>query len=247
MAMLAARFPHLKAYLSSNSRAPDAMNFEQLLGFLYAVSSAPDIVDASEWLRFVFTGEDGRTFESRSDAQCVLLEAMDLFHVINCQVYGCKVELPADCLPRSDALANLDPECGLSRWSQGFSAGHDWLEDAWEASVGEGVHEDIDWQLGGCMAVLCFFSSREMAQALHAEFRTDARSLEERARVMLELLPEALNAYADIGRALATGASDEDDEDNDEEHRLACGSYARCPCGSGRLHCLCCGLSRFVH
>ena len=85
-----------------------------------------------------------------------------------------------------DALANLDPDCGLSRWSQGFSVGHDWLEEAWEASVQAEVDEDLDWQLGGCMAVLCFFSSREMAQALHAEFRTDARSLEERARVMLE-------------------------------------------------------------
>ena len=41
MTMLAHQFPHLKAYLSSATRAEEALNFEQLLGFLYAVSSAP--------------------------------------------------------------------------------------------------------------------------------------------------------------------------------------------------------------
>lgn len=245
MAMLVTRFPHLKAYLSSSARAPDALNFEQLLGFLYAVSSAPDIVDVSEWLRFVFSGEGSPAFESRVEAERVMLEAMDLYHAINCQVFECKVELPPDCRPRPDALANLDPDCGLSRWSQGFSVGHDWLEETWEASVQAGLDDDLDWQLGGCMAVLCFFSSREMAQALHAEFRTDARSLEERARVMLDLLPEALNAYADIGRCLATGLPHEDDDE--EPPAAEQDAYAACACGSGRPHRLCCGASRLVH
>jgi len=245
MAMLAARFPHLKAYMSSGARAPDALNFEQLLGFLYAVSSAPDIVDVSEWLHFIFGGENASAFESHAEAERVTLEAMDLYHAINCQVFECKVELPPDCRPRADALANLDPDCGLSRWAQGFSLGHDWLEDAWEASVQDEFDENLDWQLGGCMAVLCFFSSAEMAQALHAEFRTGARSLEERARVMLDLLPEALNAYADIGRCLAAGCTD-DDEPN-AQPAVEQDAFMLCACGSGRLHGQCCGASRAVH
>jgi yecA family protein len=244
MTTLAARFPHLKAHLSSGTRGADALNFEQLLGFLYAVSSAPDVVDASEWLRFVFV--DGPGSESAQDAERVVIEAMDLYHSINCQVYQCKVELPQECAPRSDALDNLDPECGLSRWCQGFSVGHDWLEEAWEASVSEEVDEDLDWQLGGCMAVLCFFASPEMARALHAEFRTDASSLKERAQTMLELLPEALNVYADIGRCLATGEMDHAIEGSSDDDAPG-GPCDTCGCGSGHAFNVCCGVSRHLH
>lgn len=245
MAMLAARFPHLKALLSASTRAPDALNFEQLLGFLYAVSSAPEPVDAREWMRFVFDDAGQQPGQADGDAARAVAEAMDLYHDINCQVFECKVRLPADCTPRPDALANLDPDCGLSRWAQGFSVGHEWLEGAWESSVCEDQDEDIDWQLGGCMAVLCFFSSREMAQALHEEFHTDARSLEERARVMLDLLPAALNAYADIGRCLATGAAI--DEEEEDEGAANDPQWSVCACGSGRPGRLCCGASRHLH
>jgi yecA family protein len=244
MTTVAARFPHLKAYLSSGARAPDALNFEQLLGFLYAVSSAPDVVDVSEWLRFVFV-DGAPPAEDAQDAERIVIEAMDLYHAINCQVFECKVELPQECAPRPDALDNLDPESGLSQWCQGFSVGHDWLEEAWEASVREEVDEDLDWQLGGCMAVLCFFASPEMARALHAEFRTDARSFKERAQTMLELLPEALNAYADIGRSLAAGVTDEEIEDDADDARVS--PYEGCACGSGRAFSVCCGASRHVH
>jgi yecA family protein len=130
MALLAARFPHLKAYLASDARSPGALNFEQLLGFLYAVSSAPDIVDASEWLRFVFREHASDGAESQA-ARLAVLEALDLHHAINCEVLADDAKLPADCTPRTDVLTNLDPECGLSRWAQGFSVGHDWLEQTW--------------------------------------------------------------------------------------------------------------------
>ena len=250
MATLAIQFPHLKAYLSTASRSDDALSFEQLLGFLYAVSSAPDVVEVSEWMRFVFV--DGLPkADDWANAERIVAELLDLYHVIDRQVFECRVELPQECAPRPDALANLDPDCGLSRWSQGFSIGHDWLEDAWDASVNDDFDDELDWQLGGCMAVLCFFSSREVAEALHAEFRTDAHSLEERAATMLSLFPEALNAYADIGRCLAAGAS------NTHARMQKClaaaagssaaGSCEPCPCGSGSPFDVCCGSSRRVH
>ncbi len=240
MALLASRFSHLKAYLASDSCGPDALNFEQLLGFLYAVSSAPDIVDASEWLQFVFC--ERAPDPDTHDAQLAVLEALDLHHAINCEVFADDAQLPPDCLPRADALSNLDPECGLSRWAQGFSVGHDWLEETWEAQVQGRIDDDLDWQLGGCMAVLSFFSSREMAQALHSEFRTDARSFEDRARTMLDLFPDALKAYADIGRSLAAGEHDDDElEAADAEFVNAC------PCGSGDPYLECCGVRRSVH
>lgn len=240
MALLAARFSHLKAYLASDRCGPDALNFEQLLGFLYAVSSAPDIVDASEWLRFVFS-ERARPDSNTQEAQRAVLEALDLHHAINCEVFADDAQLPADCMPRADVLANLDPECGLSRWAQGFSVGHDWLEETWEAQVRGRIDDDLDWQLGGCMAVLCFFSSREMAQALHSEFRTDARSLEDRARIMLDLFPDALKAYADIGRSLAAGEHDDASDTAPSEVVEAC------PCGSGDSYPECCGVRRTLH
>jgi uncharacterized protein len=242
MALLAARFSHLKAYLASDRCGPDALNFEQLLGFLYAVSSAPDIVDSSEWLRFVFCEYKPLASDSH-DAQRAVLEALDLHHAINCEVFADDAQLPPDCLPRTDVLANLDPECGLSRWAQGFSVGHDWLEETWEAQVRGRIDEDLDWQLGGCMAVLCFFASREMAQALHSEIRADVSSLEDRARIMLDLFPDALKAYADIGRSLATGDNDEDADVDGTDADIV----DACPCGSGDTYRECCGVHRILH
>ena len=243
MVPLAARFPHLKAYLSSSSRPGDALDFEQLLGFLYAVSSAPDDVEITEWMQFVFV--DGLpSREADDDAERIVAELFSLYHAIDRQVLEARVELPQECTPRSDALANLDPQCGLSRWSQGFSVGHDWLEEVWDHSVGDEPDEDLDWQLGGCMAVLCFFASREVAQALHEEFCTNAQSLEDRASMMLALFPEALNAYADIGRRLA---ADVHDFERIGRQRSSMQSYDPCPCGSGRSFRLCCGCSRCLH
>lgn len=248
MALLAHRFSHLKSYLASASTecGADALNFEQLLGFLYAVSSAPDVVDASEWLRFVFS-DCSHVAADRQRTQRAVMEALDLHHAINCEVYADDAQLPPDCLPRTDVLSNLDPECGLSRWAQGFSVGHDWLEETWEAQVRGHVGEDLDWQLGGCMAVLCFFSSREIAQALHAEFRTDARSLEDRARVMLDLFPEALKAYADIGRSLASGEHDDADEASWDADPADSDGIDACDCGSGTPRHQCCGARRVLH
>jgi len=241
MTMLAARFPHLKAYLSCASHSEDALNFEQLLGFLYAVSSARDIVDASELTHFVFA--DGLP-AGDLEAKRIIAELLELYRAIDRQVLECRVELPQECAPRPDVLSNLDPECGLSRWSQGFSAGHDWLEDAWDASVRDESDDELDWQLGGCMAVLCFFASREVAEALHEEFSTDSRSLEERAATMLSLFPDALNAYADIGRGLAAGGNE-----IRRGWRFAPETMTsdRCPCGSGRAFEACCRSRGSVH
>jgi uncharacterized protein len=241
MPTLSSRFPHLKAYLSSAARSDATLNFEQLLGFLYAVSSAPNEVGAAEWMQFVF--DDGLpSAEAGVEAERVVAELFDLYLTIERQVCECRVELPQECKPRPNALANLDPECGLSRWSQGFSVGHEWLEDAWVHGIDAGPDDELDWQLGGCMAVLCFFASPALATALHEEFCSDSRSLEERANTMLALFPEALNAYADIGRSLAASATEPE-----ADVVPAMPSYARCPCGSGRRFSLCCGSSRCVH
>ncbi len=240
MAMLAARFPHLKAYLSSGSRSTEGLDFEQLLGFLYAVSSAPDEVRTADWMRFVFV--DGLpSREADVEAERVVAELFDLYLAIERQVAECHVELPQECTPQPNPLANLDPECGLSRWSQGFSVGHEWLEDVWVHGIDADADDELDWQLGGCMAVLCFFASPALAEALHEEFSSDARSLEERATTMLALFPEALNAYADIGRSLAAGSG------SPERNAPATPAYARCPCGSGRRFSFCCGASRCLH
>jgi yecA family protein len=204
MTRLAADFPHLKAYLSTVSGATEALNFEQLLGFLYAVSSAPDTVRVSEWMPIVFA--DGLPGPGDgAGAERVLAELLALYDRISDEVVECRVELPQECSPLPVAVDNLNPDCGLSRWAQGFSVGHDWLEDVWDGSVGEQADEELDYELGGCTAVLSFFASREMAEALHAEFDSEADSLEDRAEAVLSLLPDALNAYASIGRSLGGG------------------------------------------
>jgi hypothetical protein len=89
-----------------------------------------------------------------------------------------------------------------------------------------------------------------MAQALHSEFRTDARSLEDRARIMLDLFPDALKAYADIGRSLATGEDDDHEAegtDVDAVDALHVEAVESCACGSGHPQRECCGKHRVLH
>jgi hypothetical protein len=97
------------------------------------------------------------------------------------------------------------------------------------------------------MAVLCFFASREMALALHAEFRSDARSLEDRTCIMLDLFPDALKAYADIGRSLATGEHVDTEIDAVGGDSDAAETIEPCLCGSGRAQRVCCGAHRVLH
>ena len=89
-----------------------------------------------------------------------------------------------------------------------------------------------------------------MAEALHREFGTGPRTLEERAQSVLELLPEALNAYADIGRTLADAENTTTVPSGAMLRNGAkagsSSSYA-CPCGSGKQYRACCGSIRRLH
>jgi hypothetical protein len=95
-------------------------------------------------------------------------------------------------------MANLEPEAPVSLWARGFSAGHMWLEDAWDRYLPEEMKEEM----GAALAALSFFPSRSMAEKMAAEFSGAAVSVERLAETFRRVFPDAAMEYAGIGRVL---------------------------------------------
>ncbi len=83
--------------------------------------------------------------------------------------------------------------------------GHDWLEEVWD----EYLPEEIDGEFGSTAMALSFFSSRRLAEMFHAESTTTPSHRKpkvpfiEFAETVRKLFPDALSAYADIGRTIS--------------------------------------------
>jgi hypothetical protein len=143
--------------------------------------------------------------------------------------------LPPGCSPDPRPVANLDPHSPLGAWSRGFVQGHSWLEELW-ADV---VPEELDDGLGAQLMVLSFFSGRELAESFLREAGGD-QSLEAMAQSMLKVLPEAMAAYAHLGRSIDQALRELEDRPR-PARRTKVGRNEPCPCGSGRKYKRCCG------
>jgi uncharacterized protein YecA (UPF0149 family) len=161
-------------------------------------------------------------------------ELLSLFDLVDAQVSARTPELPEDCRPHPAALCNLEPGSALSRWAQGFAEGHEWLADVWD----EYMSPEVEDEVGASMIALSFFGSRELAQAYVEASDGPTESLGAMAKRMRDLIPDALVAYADIGRTLAETYSGPREPARREPK---VGRNDPCPCGSGRKYKKCCG------
>ena len=218
-----------------------ALGYRELAGFLFALACAPELVKPAEWLPVVL-GEGREAFGTREEAQRILDLVMRLYNHINLQVLERSPSLPADVEVRPEPMDNFAPDAPLSQWARGFSDGHSWLEESWDAWLDTGPEEDadeLDKSLGAIMMVLGFFASRTFAEGCIAEME-QPRPLEELAPKMLEALPDAMLELAEIGRGLYEAGLAR----RTPARSTKVGRNAPCPCGSGRKYKHCCGASR---
>lgn len=213
------------------------LGYGELAGFLFAVACAPELVKPSEWIPEVL-GEGLGELGSLDEAQRVLNLVMSLHNHINREVLERKPSLPAGITVRADPMENFGPDAPLGQWARGYSDGQLWLEETWDAHLpGRDDDDDDPAGLGGLMMVLGFFASREFAESIVREW-SQPKPLDQAARKMLSLLPDAMRELATLGRGI-----------EDARRELArtparstkVGRNEPCPCGSGRKYKFCCG------
>ena len=180
-------------------------------------------------------------YGDEGEAQQVLNQIMTLYNEVNTSVLERSDALPIGCDFKTDILANFDEHTSILQWSRGFTIGHDWLSDVWE----EYLLEEMDEECGATVMVLSFFSSRQLADAFHAEIGHSERSesgksFEEFAEKIRELFPAALSAYAHLGRTIFEVLMENSAEGTQPAQHTKVGRNDPCPCGSGKKYKKCC-------
>lgn len=224
----------LRSFLEHPARPEGTLTYHELQGFLFTVVSAPELIQPSEWLPAIFNGHDAG-YATLEEAQAILDQIMALYNDINAAVLEERSALPLDCQVRPQALDNLEDTAPLALWSRGFFAGHQWLEELWEAEL----PDDLDEELGAVLMTLSFFASRSLAEAYLAETGPRRGSLDELGETILRVFPDALAGYAHLGRSVLGAVAEM--EPAAPRRAVKVGRNDPCPCGSGKKFKKCCG------
>jgi uncharacterized protein len=229
-----AQAERLEAFFGAAQRPPDGMRYPEVAGFLFAVACAPEMALPSQWLPIVLS-EDGTGDVGMAEVQEVLGAIMALYNATNDGVRRGEPVLPPGVAPRSPVADNLAPDSAVSLWARGFSAGYDWIREAWTTHTPEELNEP----LGASVLVLSFFASRGLAEAYRREIRADA-TLEQTAEEMLRLFPQAMEDHAHIGNSIFEALRAQQAAPGPARGDKV-GRNDPCPCGSGKKYKKCCG------
>jgi yecA family protein len=196
----------LSAFLADSARPEGTLSFHELQGLLFAVACCPELVLPAEWLPIISNDED-MGYEDLDEAERTLNQIMALYNQINTSVIERDDSMPIGCEFLPETEANLGSEAPVSQWARGFTLGHNWLAEAWEAILPD-EDDELGQELGACMMILSFFGSVQLAEALYDEGdgqhrRATRQSFEQFAELMRKLFPEARRSYAHLGRTIA--------------------------------------------
>jgi uncharacterized protein len=236
----ARRTSRLQTFLEHADRPEGTLTYHEVQGFLFTLAVAPELVPPSEWLPLIFGGNEPG-FGNVGEAQAIVDELMSLYNALNAEVADNRAALPADCAVRDDAVANLDDDAPLARWSRGFLRGHQWLEESWEPYI----PEELDEEFAATLLTLSFFSSKRLATAFAAE--TGKKDLNELAQTISRIFAGAIAEYARMGRSIQEVLMSSEAADAGPRRSDKVGRNAPCPCGSGRKFKKCCGLATAPH
>ena len=227
----------LTPFLASPQRPGGTLTFHQLQGFLFAIACAPELIKPSEWLPLVFNEQEAG-YANEEEARSVLQALMDLYNVINTQVFTAEVALPDDIQIELPPLNNLGGVTPLGQWSRGFFLGHNWLLEMWHHYTPKALDEE----LGTSLMILSFFSDRQLAEAYHREVtKTSGTSFEAFAEKLLGMVEDAMGSYAHLGRSIQMALADEaHDRQQPYVSKPKVGRNDPCPCGSGKKYKKCC-------
>jgi yecA family protein len=200
----------LAAFLAAPQRPEGTMNYTELHGFLFAVACCPVTVEPSEWITLIFNEEDAN-FANEDEAEEILQGIAAAYNEIYDELSEGEALLPECCQILTPPMANFGAEATLAAWSRGFLEGHEWLTAAWE----QGIPKALDDELGSCLMMLFFFSSRELAEAFCRNSGDDQLNLEQLAAMAVENFEQAMVSYAYISASISQLLPANDPESNE--------------------------------
>lgn len=225
----------LRTFLSAPQRPNGTLIYPQLAGFLFSLANGPALIPPSEWMPLVFNDQSAG-YKTQREAEGVMQAMMALYNDCARERTEESPSLPSGCEFRPVPLDNLADDAVLSQWAQGFSMGHDYLEDIWN----EYTPDELDEELGSVLMVLTFFASPKLAKAYHKEGKGN-RSLDQLADTIVTLFSDAMREYAHLGRSIYQARREAGDLDQEPLARPKVGGDDPCQCGSGKKFKKCCG------
>ncbi|MBI4006567.1 MAG: UPF0149 family protein [Gammaproteobacteria bacterium] len=226
----------LTQFLASPQRPKDTMTYHEAQGLLFAIACAPELVKPSEWIPLIFNEQEA-CYESMEEAQSVMQVLMDLYNVINTQVFTGNVAIPDDIICNEPALENVGEATALGQWSRGFLQGHDWLIELWDHYT----PDELDEELGSSLMILSFFSNKKLAEAYYQETVTSrAQTQDEFAETIMGMFEIAMGSYAHLGRSIQTAQAGQLQAESTYVREQKIGRNDPCPCGSGKKFKNCC-------
>ena len=195
---------NLTSFLSASRRPDGTLCFQELQGFLFAVACSPEIIPPSEWLPII-NNEKDFGFQNEAEAQRTLEQIIGLNNSINVAVLERSKEMPQGCTFQADIDDNFDESAAISQWCRGFIVGHDWLTDVWD----DYLLDEMDGDFASTAMVLSFYASKRLAEMYHLDSTTTPRRRKPRvpfnefAETIRSLFPDALSAYAHMGRTIS--------------------------------------------
>ena len=227
----------LRAFLDAPQRSPGSMSYGEAAGFLFVVTSAPELIQPSEWLPFIIDPDNAEK-ASIEKMQAIVGGLMALYNELNQQVQDVAAKLPPGLQFMDDPMANLEPDATISQWSRGFRTGYLWLEEMWSDYRPKELEEEFGYQL----AVLSFFGSEQVANAIFDEVKNEDLTLEDMAANMQRIFPDAMHGVVLLGNSLQQVILKRGQATRQPAVRSEkVGRNDPCSCGSGKKFKKCCG------
>lgn len=227
----------LSGFLSSPQRPKKTLTYPQLAGFLFGLANGPELIHPAEWISLVFNDQEAQ-YETPDEAEQVTQAMMALYNDCVRERPRRTASLPPGCEMRPLPLDNLKADAPLSQWAQGFGVAYDYLSEVWETYT----PDELDEELGALLMTLTFFSSPTLAQVYHKETKKN-RSFEQFAKSMVEVFPDAMGAFAHLGRSIYHARLEMGDVSRESVGSRRIGRNDPCPCGSGKKYKKCCELT----
>jgi uncharacterized protein len=195
----------LRDALPAKPSVSGTLSYCQLAGFLFAVACAPAPILPTRWLRIAL-GEDGNAFTHDGEAQRVIELVVALYNHVNDQVREGHVQWPALVEPRPDPADNIGPDAPLGQWALGVALAQLSFKPMWDEAIGALRREDardVEDTLRSVQTVFLFFLERGRAEEF-VRNDPDRPRFHDAARRMVQLLPQTMQALADVGAFLQT-------------------------------------------
>ncbi|WP_274522520.1 UPF0149 family protein [Halorhodospira halochloris] len=216
-------------YNREHAKAVWDSGFMGLHGYLFAIATHPEPISPSEWLGPLLNPDDqsqAGVAANKAEFSEIIGNLLQLYNVINSQVFEGVAELPEGCTLKSEPMDNFHPDAPVSQWARGFRTarscfGHllDWLDEARE-DMPQNSQERENWEMevaevcGFSTMALEIFADRQKAERVcrGAQEDNEKTTIENMAKFAHTTFYESFSDIAIFAGTLRRDIDSDDDE-----------------------------------